>query len=73
VGSYPGSAGFYGTFDQGGNVWEWNDAVISGSFRGLRGGSWFDSDYNLRSSDRGGNNPDLEFNYIGFPRGKSLN
>ena len=33
VGSYPDSASFYGTFDQGGNAWEWNDAVISGSVR----------------------------------------
>jgi len=30
----------YGTNDQAGNVWEWNDAVL-GSSRGLRGGSWF--------------------------------
>jgi hypothetical protein len=22
-------------------VWEWNDAVVSGSSRGLRGGSWY--------------------------------
>jgi uncharacterized repeat protein (TIGR02543 family) len=47
VGSYSGDASSYGTFDQGGNVWEWNDAVI-GSFRGLRGGghsSWFGQFY----------------------------
>ena len=30
---------YFGTADQGGNVNEWNDAVISGSSRGLRGGS----------------------------------
>jgi hypothetical protein len=67
VGSYPGSAGFYGTFDQGGNVWEWNDAVISGSFRGLRGGSWsFFENSSLRSSNRDYLNPDLESNGIGF-------
>ena len=37
------SAGPYGTFDQGGNVAEWNEAVISGSYytgRGIRGGSF---------------------------------
>lgn len=30
------------TFDQGGNVWEWNEQIVSGSIRGFRGGSWFD-------------------------------
>ena len=29
----------YGTFDQGGNVWEWNEEVID-SYRGSRGGSF---------------------------------
>jgi formylglycine-generating enzyme required for sulfatase activity len=39
VGALGNSASAYGTFDQGGNVWEWIDAVI-GSSRGIRGGSW---------------------------------
>jgi len=65
-GSYPGSPSYYGTCDQGGNVWEWNDAVIGGSFRGLRGGSWGFSESSLRSSNRNGNNPVSELNDSGF-------
>ena len=51
-GAFSNSASAYGTFDQGGNVWEWNDAVI-GSSRGLRGGN-FESlfDFDLQSSYR---------------------
>ena len=39
VGSYPGSASPYGTFDQGGNVFEWNEA-IAGTNRVARGGNF---------------------------------
>ena len=44
VGAYDGkpSDSPYGTFDQGGNVWEWNESIVSDSHRKLRGGS-FDS------------------------------
>lgn len=41
VGSFRASASFYGTHDQSGNVWEWND--LDGgdtSVRGARGGFW---------------------------------
>ena len=38
-GSYTGSASPYGTFDQGGNIFEWNEAII-GSNRGTRGGDF---------------------------------
>lgn len=39
VGAFALAAGFYGTFDQGGNVYEWTDAVQSGF--GVRlGGAW---------------------------------
>jgi cysteine-rich repeat protein len=41
----------YGTFDQGGNVWEWNEAVID-SYRGLRGGSFHYTDYGLHAAKR---------------------
>jgi hypothetical protein len=42
VGSYTESASPYGTFDQGGNVWEWIE-TINGVNRVLRGGSYDDN------------------------------
>jgi sulfatase modifying factor 1 len=59
------SASFYGTFDQGGNVWEWNDAII-GSYRGLHGGMWGAAGDVLQSSYRYGDVPPTESGYIGF-------
>ena len=45
VGEHENSDSPYGTFDQGGNVWEWNEAVVfiegeTKPFRGARGGSF---------------------------------
>ena len=61
VGAYgANSDSFYGTNDQGGNVWEWNDAVVSGSSRGLRGGSWFSFGDFLASSIRYYGDPSFE-------------
>ena len=55
VGAFSGSGSFYGTFDQSGNVFQWNDLdglASSGSSRGLRGGDWSDSvPFYLSSSD----------------------
>lgn len=45
VGAYTHSRSHYGTYDQGGLVWQWNDAVYSDQLgkplnRGMRGASW---------------------------------
>jgi formylglycine-generating enzyme required for sulfatase activity len=66
-----GSAGalaesYFGTADMAGNVREWNDAVISGSSRGLRGGSFSNLENDLRSSDRTNSDPTGENYDIGF-------
>ena len=56
----------YGTFDQSGNVWEWNDATVGGSTRGLRGGAFGYADNFLQSSTRLYFNPTYENDNIGF-------
>lgn len=75
VGSYTGSASPNGTFDQGGNVWEWNEAIIggsdsrgpiSGSNRGLRGGAYFNNPEILAPSHWISNNPAAESIDVGF-------
>ena len=65
AGVFSNSAGVYGTYDQGGNVWEWNDAVIDSS-RGLRGGSWESEEVYLQSSLRFPLVPTDENNDAGF-------
>jgi formylglycine-generating enzyme required for sulfatase activity len=66
VGSYTGSASPEGTFDQGGNVFEWNEALLSGSYRGIRGGSFDYSPDTLAASYRGGDVPHNGYSDIGF-------
>lgn len=66
-----GSAGllsrsFYGTLDQGGNVWEHNESVVTCCTRGLRGGGWSATAGSLWSLERSGANPFIEILNIGF-------
>jgi formylglycine-generating enzyme len=65
AGAHENSDSPYGTFDQGGNVWEWNEAVIS-SLRGVRGGSFSISSTYLLASYRGGSYPTYEDYNVGF-------
>jgi formylglycine-generating enzyme required for sulfatase activity len=68
IGTYSGDPSPNATYDQGGNVWEWNDAVID-SQRGLRGGSYgqdWASQSILHSSVRGDFNPTRDGDDLGF-------
>jgi formylglycine-generating enzyme required for sulfatase activity len=65
-GAYADSTSYYGTFDQSGNVFEWNETLLYGSDRGLRGGSWsFYSNY-LAASYRNSFDPANENSDLGF-------
>jgi formylglycine-generating enzyme required for sulfatase activity len=66
-----GSAGvaansYFGTADQAGNVWEYNDAVLNNSLRGVRGGAWDNTSNFLAASARNGGSPTDEHNSWGF-------
>jgi formylglycine-generating enzyme required for sulfatase activity len=65
VGAFTNSASAYGTYDQNGEVWNWNDAVI-GSSRGLRGGPWNDPAVDMASSNRSSTAASHEAANVGF-------
>jgi hypothetical protein len=59
------AANNYGTFDMGGNVWEWNEAYLLGLPQGLRGGG-FQSGLRTLTADNNTFNPVGEFDDVGF-------
>lgn len=67
VGSYTGSTSPYGTFDQAGNIYEWNETVVSDSVRSLRGGSYNAADTTgMTASIRALLDPTTELIQVGF-------
>ncbi len=68
VGDFENSASPYGTFDQGGNLWELNEVDLfgGGSSRGMRGSGWDAGSGLLHASGRYGSPATLELASIGF-------
>ena len=66
VGAYSGTTSPYGAYDMGGDVWQWNDTVISAPYRGLRGSAWDSSSAAMVSSYRNYLNPPDEISDVGF-------
>jgi sulfatase modifying factor 1 len=67
VGAFTNSASFYGTFDQSGNVYQWNDLDgLTGSSRGVRGGGWYYNAFSLSSSNRITHGPSYGDSFTGF-------
>lgn len=66
VGAYVDEASFYGTYDQGGNVSEWNESVISDIARGVRGGDWSSGALITGAAFRAGLDPNTENGMVGL-------
>jgi formylglycine-generating enzyme len=69
AGAHENSASPYGTFDQGGNVWEWNEGFPNSACRGLRGGTFSygtGGDYLQAANRVYGYTPTYEHYVIGF-------
>jgi formylglycine-generating enzyme required for sulfatase activity len=66
VGSYPGSPSPYGTYDQAGNLWEWNESA-SGGFRIVRGGGYTSATgADAAMTLRGVGWPEIDYAHVGF-------
>lgn len=67
VGAHENSNSPYGTFDQGGNVWEWNEARLPGQCRGTRSGAYCHDDYSMHATyHRGCTGPTAGVSFVGL-------
>jgi len=66
VGAYSSAVSSYGTYDQNGNVSEWNETLVTPTVRGSRGGSWGTGSGSLIASFRASTLPTSEFSGLGF-------
>ena len=67
VGAFTGSGSFYSTFDQNGNVFQWNDKDGSPSpVRGIRGGGWNSGSADLERRFPSTISIDAELDNVGF-------
>jgi formylglycine-generating enzyme required for sulfatase activity len=67
VGAYLNSPSAYGTFDQTGDIFNWNEASLGTGARGIRGGSWNLDAGALPSTNRDQlYQPQYANNFIGF-------
>ena len=66
VGEWENSDSPYGTFDQAGNIHEWNEAVLQGAYRGLRGAQFSADGFNLHAKYRRYSDPTTETVTYGF-------
>ncbi len=66
VGAYSASASPYGTFDQSGDVFQWNETSIYDAYRGFRGGSWDNNSNYLPATYRPYGYPNYGSYGIGF-------
>lgn len=69
AGAYVLASSYYGTFDQNGNVYEWNESLPLLDQRGRRGGAWNDSGVNALSTfsasgDASGQSPVVGFRVV---------
>jgi formylglycine-generating enzyme len=66
VGAFAASPGPYGTYDQGGDVWQWNESAVNRSYRDTYGGSFADVSVAFASTSHNYLPPTFVDQSIGF-------